>query len=207
MANSIPTLSEQEAQALIATLNLRIGSDKAILCSVRNYCMALLMLDAGLRVGEVCKLPRTAIHFAGQPTRGVTVPAKISKTKVERTIPVTDRLFDAVQDMHLYWWIYDGAMPGQYAFYVKHPSKPITERQVERIIKHAGITAIGWSVNPHALRHTFATRLMRRVPIRVVQQLLGHKSLSSTQIYTHPNSLDLVKAIEQLNEENKKETR
>lgn len=50
------------------------------------------------------------------------------------------------------------------------------------------------------LRHTFATRLMQKTNIRVVQQLLGHKSLSSTQVYTHPNADDLQKAIENLNE-------
>jgi integrase/recombinase XerC len=48
------------------------------------------------------------------------------------------------------------------------------------------------------LRHTFATNLMRTTNARVVQQLLGHKNLSSTQIYTHPNQQDLKKAIDSL---------
>ncbi|GAH96402.1 unnamed protein product, partial [marine sediment metagenome] len=55
-------------------------------------------------------------------------------------------------------------------------------------------------IHPHILRHTFATRLMSKTSMRVVQELLGHKNLSSTQIYTHPNNADLQEAIDSLNE-------
>ncbi|GAH73030.1 unnamed protein product [marine sediment metagenome] len=60
------------------------------------------------------------------------------------------------------------------------------------------MTSLGRPVHPHILRHTFASRLMRTTNARIVQELLGHQHLSTTQIYTHPNQDDLKKAIEQL---------
>ena len=53
-------------------------------------------------------------------------------------------------------------------------------------MRKATLQVLGRSYSPHALRHTFATRLMRKSDIRTVQEALVHSSLSSTQIYTHP---------------------
>jgi len=85
-----------------------------------------------------------------------------------------------------------------FAIYFNRAGLPITTRQVERIIKHAAIASIGRPANPHMLRHTFATKLMRITNVRVVQELLGHRNLSSTQIYTHPNQDDFAAAIRNL---------
>ncbi|GAH69734.1 unnamed protein product, partial [marine sediment metagenome] len=52
--------------------------------------------------------------------------------------------------------------------------------------------------HPHMLRHTFASKLMRVTSMRTVQELLGHSSITSTQIYTHPNEDDKKKAIKGL---------
>ena len=81
------------------------------------------------------------------------------------------------------------------SFYATDTQRPITTRQVERIILTASMKALNRPIHPHVLRHTFASRLMKRTNIRVVQQLLGHTSITSTQIYTHPDSDDLQKAI------------
>ncbi|MBA7615634.1 Tyrosine recombinase XerC [subsurface metagenome] len=74
----------------------------------------------------------------------------------------------------------------------------LTRRQVYKIISSAAIAALGRSVNPHVLRHTFASKLMRVTNMRTVQELLGHSNITSTQIYTHPNETDKHEAIEKM---------
>ncbi|GAI79438.1 unnamed protein product [marine sediment metagenome] len=100
--------------------------------------------------------------------------------------------------MFLAYWS-DHYKNGQHrAFASNVPDKPLTRRQVHRIISYAAISALGRSVHPHVLRHTFASKLMRVTNMRTVQELLGHKNLTSTQIYTHPNEQDKHKAIENM---------
>jgi integrase/recombinase XerC len=73
------------------------------------------------------------------------------------------------------------------ALFINRYGKRLTERRVQRILeKYTNIAGIGKRVYPHMLRHTFATHLLDGgADLRVVQELLGHASLSSTQIYTH----------------------
>ena len=99
-----------------------------------------------------------------------------------------------------YWWAGSDDICEFYAFTTKNIDKPLSTRQVERIIRAAALKCLGRPVHPHALRHTFASRLMRKTNARIVQELLGHKNLSSTQIYTHPNGEDLKDAINQIDE-------
>ncbi|GAH51596.1 unnamed protein product, partial [marine sediment metagenome] len=68
----------------------------------------------------------------------------------------------------------------------------------ERITRNAAMKSLGRPVHPHVLRHTFASRLMRTTNSRVVQELLGHQHMSTTQIYMHPNQEDKKKAIQSL---------
>ena len=169
---------------------------------IRNFTMALLMLDAGLRVGEVVQLWYHHLYYNCLPVTSIIIMPEIAKNKTERTIPVSQRLCEALKKHHPY-------ISGR--FY-KNNTGPVfsrsltrfslTTRQVERIIKAAAMKALGRPVHPHVLRHTFASNLMRVTDMRTVQELLGHKNLSSTQIYTHPNSEDLKKAIKAIETEN-----
>jgi len=161
----------------------------------RDYLMFQLMVEAGLRVGEVCGLKVGDLIFEEVAVTSLRVRAEIAKNKAERLIPTSPKLNLAIQ-----WWyrvthlnfILNGARP---VFISRRTGKNITTRQIERIIESYSRGAIGRKINPHVLRHTFATRLMRVSSMRVVQQLLGHKSIKTTQIYTHPNGDDLTKAI------------
>ncbi len=166
----------------------------------RNYTMTLLMLDAGLRVGELVKLRQDQLWFAATAVGALTIEKHQAKNKHERTIPITIRLDAAIHQMQDQWWKHDTVLGERSAFYATRCQFPLTTRQVRRIIASASAKSIGRDIHPHLLRHTFATRLMAKTSMRVVQELLGHKNLSSTQIYTHPNSADLQKAIGQLNQ-------
>jgi len=195
----LKNLSDSECQLLLNEIESAGGQMRNITKCHRNYLMTLLMLDAGLRVGEVAKLPISSLHFAGHVVMSVTIPARIAKNKTERSVPLTERLACAIPTMKQLWWKDNTNRPGHYAFFNTDPLKHLSVRCIEQIISRASFIALQRIVTPHQLRHTFATRLMRKTSIRTVQTLLGHSSLSSTQIYTHPNETDKQDAINKLN--------
>ncbi|MCK5607242.1 tyrosine-type recombinase/integrase [Candidatus Pacearchaeota archaeon] len=165
---------------------------------VRNYTMTLLMLDAGLRVQEVTKLKISDCIIQGQVVKTLHIRKEVGKGHRERMLPLSERIQKAFGEMHKRWWIPNAIHTIFYAFPSGYNERRMSVRQVERIIKDAGLKSIGRPVNPHMLRHTFATRLMRQVNSRVVQELLGHKNIQTTQIYTHPNHDDLQDAIKRI---------
>lgn len=198
----IKTLNNGQVDRLLEQLAKGPDTGRRKLLTYRDYCMTLFMVDAGLRVGELVRLRQGDIYYAGECVEQLTVRAEIAKGKHERTIPMSPRLTSACQWMHKKVWPQTTDAPKHYAFYNWEPHQYITERQVERIIKGAGC-AIGASwLTPHVLRHTFATRVLKKSNIRVAQQLLGHKSITSTQIYTHPDQDDRTNAIRAISEEN-----
>lgn len=196
MEKTIKSLSQDQTRLLLETLR---ESNKPLShkCKcLRNHCMALLMLDAGLRVGELVGLVVEDLWYINAPRAALTLRAEITKTKRERTIPLSGRLKEAIELMGKYWWseyLIEGQLP---AFTTSFSGERLTIRQVQRIIGDASEAAIGERIHPHTLRHTFATRLMRTTNIRIVQELLGHVSITSTQVYTHPNTDDLKNAID-----------
>lgn len=163
--------------------------------AARNVLATVLMMDTGLRVGEVTGLIWTDVYFQEQPVSTLTVRAAIAKGRKERHIPITQRLKAAlirfnsgpllIADLPLYRHLISNKPQGH----------TVTTRTLERIITAAGMAALGYPVNPHMLRHTYATKLLRVTDIRTVQELLGHKNLSSTQIYTHVNDDDKRRAV------------
>jgi len=198
MSKALETLSETESAKLLDALQNPPRPLHSCSVNQRNYTMAVLMLDAGLRVSEVCHLLISDLLITGQPVKALRIRAEIAKRSVERVIPCTQRIQEAVQYCRKKLWCAEWAPGEMPAFGGKNPFSHITSRQVERIIKRAGFLALDRDIHPHVLRHTFATRLMRVTNIRVVQGLLGHKHLSSTQVYTHPNGQDMKKAIESM---------
>lgn len=197
---ALPTLTVLESHQLLNYLLPREGTPIQLRKGIRNYAMTLIMLDAGLRVGEVCKLLKSDIVFTGQIVQSLVLRAEITKYKIERTVPLSSRVQMALKELLERVWDNACANGDSFAFYLHDPKFHITPRQVQRIIANASAKSIGHAIHPHVLRHTFATRLMKILDIRGVQTLLGHKQLSSTQIYTHPSSDDMKKAIDSIGE-------
>lgn len=196
MTTTPKTLTVTECHQLLDALMPKEATHKQHAKAVRNYTMALLMLDAGLRVGEVVKLLQTDLYYINEVLQSVLVREDISKNHKERTVPLSSRIQSAIGEMYKNWWSDGIGFSTDYAFYQTNPDAPLTTRQVERIIRKAALKCLGRPIHPHVLRHTFASRLMRTVNARIVQELLGHKHMTSTQIYTHPNQEDLKKAID-----------
>jgi site-specific recombinase XerD len=140
----------------------------------RDLAVLELLYAAGLRVSELCGLDRTGVDLHG---RTVTVLGKGGK---ERRVPIHDQAARALRD-----WLDGGRadMEGpRAAVFVNRRGARLGPRDVRRILDRCAVSP----THPHALRHTFATHLLDGgADLRVVQELLGHASLATTQIYTH----------------------
>ncbi len=194
----LKTLTILESNQLLDELLREYGTQNQKLRGLRNYTMGLLMLDSGLRVGEVAALLTTDLETRNGPFATLVIRAEIAKGGRQREIPTTQRLRRAIEKLSSSFWASPVDQPVQFAFYGLTALKPLTTRQIERIIRASAVNSIGRNIHPHQLRHTFATRLMRTCSIRIVQELLGHSNLTSTQIYTHPDQQAKTEAIEQL---------
>jgi integrase/recombinase XerC len=142
----------------------------------RDDAMLELLYGSGLRVAELCGLD---VDSASTSKRLVTVWGKGSK---ERQVPMSAPAVEAVDD-----WVRRGraelAGPDAgAALFVNQRGRRITPRDVRRVLDRRSPSP----THPHALRHTFATHLLDGgADLRVVQELLGHADLSTTQVYTH----------------------
>jgi len=192
------SLTADEVLALLFQLTKDPKSSIHKSKQLRNYCMALLMVDAGMRVSEVANLLIGDLVIAGHPVSQIVIRPEIAKRGRGRSINTTARLKEAISKINSTFWFYLKMSPTDFAFLGQRKSKPISVMQIQRIIANAGKIALQRHIHPHMLRHTFATRLMKVTNARVVQQLLGHRHLSSTQIYTHPDGTDLKMAVDKM---------
>ena len=172
---------------------------KALKSSPRNYAILMTMLQTGIRVGELVGLIFDDIMIGGRFKLALTVRAEISKSGREREIPMSKRLRDVLQE-YLVWYQtrQTTVQPEAPLFQQSNQVQSLSPRQVERIIAKLSKEAIGRKVHPHLLRHTCLTNLMRVTNIRVVQEIAGHTNIASTQIYMHPNNVDLKQAVDKL---------
>ena len=195
----IRTLSPEQQQELWQYLTVCPTDSPNAANRTRDVCMILLMLDAGLRIAEVCGLKKNDLWFGEGPVIDLTVRGVIAKNGIERTVPLSDRLREAIRKLHNHFWKDNEKIDDTQAWSEQFEGCSLSTRQVQRIVKAITTAALGMAFNPHALRHTFATKMMHLTDIRTVQMLLGHASLTSTQVYTHPTLTDLREAINKTN--------
>ena len=163
----------------------------------RDYTMISLSISTGLRVSELVGLYLEDVQPYGEVSTLLTVPSRIAKNGKKREIPITDStrtLLSEYISKVLHNKFSHG--PIRFLFNSKFSLKPLSTRDFQRIVKSLSLASIGRAITPHTLRHTFATRLLKHTNTRVVQELLGHASIQTTQIYTHISSSDAQMAIE-----------
>lgn len=147
--------------------------------TVRDRAVLELFYSSGLRLAELVGLNMGDLDFAD---RTVRVIGKGSKSRI---VPVGRQALEAVRN----WLKVRGALshPDETAMFVSRRGTRLAPRTVQARIKHWAFVQRSRShVHPHMLRHSFATHLLESSGnLRAVQELLGHASLSTTQIYTH----------------------
>lgn len=154
--------------------------------SARDRALLELLYSAGLRAGELASLDVEDVDFWGGTVR-VT-----GKGRRERLVPAGETALSALRD-HLKGQGIDplsrpaAGSRGRRPLFLNQRGGRLTSRSVYDIVRSAAARAgAGSGVHPHTLRHSFATHLLDRgCDLRSVQEMLGHKNLSTTQIYTH----------------------
>jgi len=185
----IKTLTDEE----YATFMVKINE-----APVRDRCIMLLLLHAGLRNGEVCALRFRDLYSGKTVFSSIEVANGHGHHEHIRLLPISPALSTALAQYHAaYSQKFGNPDPLSRAFITRNQKIAIQQRDIQRIVSKHTRLWLDHPFHPHSLRHTFATRLMRRTSMRVVQQLLGHLSITSTQVYTHPSSEDCSDAVNQ----------
>ena len=183
----VKTISDEQYAVILTKINS---------ISLRDACILLLLLQAGLRNGEVCSLNLADISVSGKVFHSLAVRNGHSLVKSIRYVPLTPILISSLSKYLTTLSVDPNINPSMAPLFLSKICKiRLQPRDVQRIIKTISVLWFGEPFHPHSFRHSFATRLLRVSNIRVVQQLLGHASLSSTMIYTHPSGEDRSHAI------------
>jgi tyrosine recombinase XerC len=181
---NVPTFLSEDEMAEFLDLP---SSDKPL--DLRDRAALELLYASGIRVGELVAVD---LEDAGFGERLLRVKGKGKK---ERLVPFGKKAEAGLR-------AYLRARPdilkdrlGQNALFLNYKGERLTSRSVERIVgKYIRRTAVKRKISPHSLRHSFASHLLSRgADLRVIQELLGHASLATTQKYTH---LDLKQLLD-----------
>lgn len=148
---------------------------------LRDIIVFELLFNTGARVSELCELTLETFQL-NEYRLQLIIRGKGDKERVlELTSPELLRL------VYLYCSVFSEQIHQHNRILINNHGTPLTPQSVRRIIKkHAATIDVSLSLTPHMFRHTFATSLLNEgVDIRYIQALLGHSSISTTQIYTY----------------------
>ncbi len=185
---SLPTLfSLQEINQFLTYLEDRF-QEKPNFLRARDRALFEILYSAGLRVGEVVQLKTTDLNFY---QKIVKVRGKGGK---ERIVPFNDKTLQAVRD----YLSFRQPEKSVKELFLNYLQQPLTTRGV-RVILNKILSELGMvkKASPHTFRHSFASHFLSGgAEMRIVQEALGHSSLSTTQIYTHLNWDNMKKVYE-----------
>ena len=187
-------LSVEEIDRILAVI------DQSKPEGVRDHCIIEVLYSCGLRISELTSLQISNLFLDDGFIR---IQGKGNK---ERLVPISAR---AVRELRMWFEVrrHIDVKPGfeDYVFVSRTRGKNLSRISlfvfIQRYAAQAGITK---EISPHTFRHSFATHLLQNgADLRVIQQLLGHESISTTEIYTHVDIHDLREAILKYHPENK----
>ncbi len=172
-------LSEEEVEEVLSYVRnlVNIGSESKKKKSLRTACLVEVLYATGMRVSELINLKLSDLRLNRR------ILNVIGKGNKQRIIPITSRAHDIIVK-----WLNYIPENSLYLFPSYGINGHITRDTVNKLLVNISInTNIDRKrLTPHKLRHAFATHIMNRgADLRVVQELLGHSSISTTEIYTH----------------------
>jgi integrase/recombinase XerC len=192
-ARTLPdVLTVADASLAMDAMAARVGEEDGPI-SKRDAAMLEILYASGARVSELCGLDLEDIDYARSTIR------VLGKGNKERTIPIGNPAMRALE-----LWLKNGreslaVAKSEHAVFLGARGKRIDQRTVRTMVYHALAALEGAEkMGPHALRHSAATHLLEGgADLRTVQEILGHASLATTQIYTHVSTERLQKAFKQ----------
>jgi integrase/recombinase XerC len=167
----------------LTDVELRAGEEREPWIFARDAAVLALLYGSGLRIAEALSLKREDAPRSGK-VGTITVTGKGGKQRMVPVLPVVARLIAE------YAALCPHELPGDGPLFVGAKGGPLSPRLVQlAMARLRGVLGLPETATPHALRHSFATHLLARGgDLRAIQELLGHASLATTQIYTAVDS-------------------
>jgi integrase/recombinase XerC len=179
IAKSLPKPLPMDAAKRVTDADERAGETRETWVLVRDAAVMALLYGSGLRISEALGLKRREVPKPGEGDV-LIVTGKGNKT---RMVPVLQNVLQSIDD---YVALCPYPLPAEGPIFVGAKGGPLSPRIIQLAMERLrGALGLPDSATPHALRHSFATHLLSRGgDLRAIQELLGHASLSTTQIYT-----------------------
>lgn len=180
------TIPFHSIQAFLSTLYAQkelAKSEYQLRCCVRDIAIIELLFATGMRISELCSLKPSAIDLK---SGNVLIYGKGAK---ERVLQIGNP--DVLSALTLYQETFKEGIDACGYFFVNRLNQRLSDQSVRHMINHyAQLAGISQHITPHMFRHSFATLLLEQdVDIRYIQQMLGHSSISTTEIYTHVSNV------------------
>lgn len=165
----------------------------------RDHALIRLFSQTGLRVSEMVGLDVGHVFYKGAARRQLDLPAAACKGHRSRVIPLNQTARQAIQDL-VDFLVMRGFQTGPDCPLLqdrRHRRLPV--REVQRLVQtHRQAAGLDIRATPHSFRHGLASQLASKVSLRIIQQILGHRFLTSTEVYLHNQPDDLMAAVESL---------
>ncbi len=179
------TIPFHSIQTFLSTLYAQkelAESEYQLRCCIRDIAVIELLFATGMRISELCSLKPSDIDFESS---NILIYGKGAK---ERIIQLGNQ--EVIAALVLYQETFKKDIEVCGYFFVNRLQHKLSDQSVRFMINHyAELAGISQHITPHMFRHSFATLLLEQdVDIRYIQRMLGHSSISTTEIYTHVSS-------------------
>lgn len=179
LPKTIPFHSIQKFLSTMYSQKSQASSEYELRCCTRDIAVIELLFATGIRISELCSLKPTDIDLE---SNNILIYGKGAK---ERILQIGNR--EVISALATYQEIFKEDISACGYFFVNRLNHKLSDQSVRFMInRYASLAGIDQHITPHMFRHSFATLLLEQdVDIRYIQKMLGHSSISTTEIYTH----------------------